>query len=108
VHRSRDAVKSPRGAQAGPRFRRVGKDSPSLCADCGKRPRYGKLKFCAKCALSHGWAKCTACTRMFEPEPAMGSTTRCYICVTQKRRKAGRGGSVRTVSGGLPSLGKHR
>lgn len=81
---------------------------PDQCIKCEKGSRYGTLSYCRKCALKSGYAECTTCSIVFAPEPAMGSTTRCYKCVVEKRRTKGTNASVRTVSGGLPTLGKKK
>lgn len=80
------------------------------CADCGKHKRYAFFEFCKKCCAKQ-LPTCTACNRFFKPNPKLKLTTRCAKCVVEKRRKSSRKTdslSVKTVSGGLPGLGKRK
>lgn len=84
---------------------RVEGPTSELCS-CG-RSAYAKLGRCERCLQSAGWKPCTACSRLTSPDELQGRR-RCTRCKTQRRRKSGRGGSVWTISGGLPTLGSNR
>lgn len=75
------------------------------CAHCQSKPRYAKEAHCSGCLKKSGWIACSACSRLFLPR---AKERRCAKCVAERRRTGGRGGSVWTLSGGLPTLGKDR
>ena len=78
------------------------------CPDCGNGGRYDKEKYCGPCALKRGFQRCSACNKIFKPNARIKTITRCAECVLSKRRaSSGRNNkSVRTISAGLPGLGK--
>lgn len=77
------------------------------CTECGaKRPQ--DIPYCKSCAQERGYRKCRVCDNLFAREvPLRGGV--CASCRTYGRKKApGSESSLRTLSGGLPSLGKDR
>ncbi len=78
------------------------------CADCGRGAPLKRSKWCSGCAMRHGWKQCSTCSRFFPPDPRNPLRRRCHRCRTEQAGsgRQGSGSSIRTVSGGLPGLGK--
>ncbi len=90
---------------------------PKRCV-CGE-PGYRHLRKCRSCLLASGWRLCESCSRPMEPDYRR---RRCIDCrpapakakaLAKAKREAKttgvkQGKSVRTVSGGLPTLGRRR
>ncbi len=78
-----------------------------LCNDCGVREVYRAKKYCDDCATRRGFLVCRRCGGMF-PHANM-STVQFSLCHKCSKKHSDRGSSsVRTISGGLPTLGKRR
>ena len=86
---------------------RSGATTRPPCANCGMKPRRGDMSVCKECALTNDYRECMECKRLFKPPNRKSRTAKCHACRGGSRRKPPSGTSVRTVSGGLPSLGKH-
>jgi hypothetical protein len=79
-----------------------------LCVDCGVRDAAVVGTYCDGCAARYGWLSCRQCGRSFKPGKTLTvQFPQCQKCSNKHARK-GRGPSVWTVSGGLPTLGKRR
>lgn len=82
-------------------------DKP-VCASCAVLPPVKKTPYCRSCALHNGYNSCADCKKLFRADGRQSRRRRCQPCANKPRpaAKRGSGSSVRTVSGGLPSLGK--
>jgi hypothetical protein len=78
------------------------------CVVC-TRPSYKRFKYCVSCGPAHGHPMCLQCFALLPRGTQLHRDGRCEDC-HKGRKKNERSGriSVRTVSGGLPSLGKRR
>lgn len=98
--------KQPAPSRPTPTKRRRGQAKP--CADCGVRDVNRAKKYCDECATRRGFLLCPKCQRMFHP--VSRSTLQFRLCpkCAPKYVDQRQSTSVRTVSGGLPTLGKRR
>ena len=67
------------------------------CERCHQNRRVAKLSLCKSCAHLAGYKKCTQCKGLFLPRNSRHKM--CKRCGDESK-------SIRTVSGGLPGLGK--
>lgn len=78
------------------------KTASAACKDCGNKPISG-FRLCGNCAKHRGQKVCVTCGAIFQPKKKQARLRQCYDC----RYKAGIR-RFRTVSGGLPTLGKRK
>jgi Probable Zinc-ribbon domain len=74
------------------------------CGTCQEITVLVQRHSCARCLLAKGYLPCPTCGRLYRPEP-FDKRRRCPKC---RKRSRPRSTSVRTVSGGLPTLGRRR
>jgi ribosomal protein L37E len=67
------------------------------CKRCHQNRRVAKLSLCKSCAHLAGYRKCSRCKGLFLPKNSRHKM--CKRCGEESK-------SIRTVSGGLPGLGK--
>lgn len=104
----RAAIDRLRGVPKPPAPRKRRRGPARLCVDCGVRDAAVVGTYCDGCASRYGWLSCRLCGRSFKPGKKLTvQFPQCQKCSNKHVRK-GRGPSVRTVSGGLPTLGKRR
>ena len=80
-----------------------------MCKGCGRKAPVKGSSWCHACSLQHGWKACSSCSKLFLPPPGETRRRRCPKCLKKGKAlgRRGSGTSVYTVSGGLPSLGRH-
>jgi len=89
------------------RFRRIqlkGRRLPGLCAGCGKPAIIARDRMCDACLLARGYRRCPDCGVPCKPG-SFGARGICSKCLKRGRLKRV---SVKTVSGGLPTLVRRR
>jgi len=77
-----------------------------LCTDCAAQFVNRAKKYCDGCATRRGFLECRRCGGMFDPAGRSG--VQFALCQKCSNADRSRSRSVRTVSGGLPTLGKRR